>query len=106
MSSATQPIGQSGVDGPMIVLSSPRDQSGNLSAFNFGSGTTAVEIALGGGYFEVTDIAAIPKTAYAVTGALALSTLLVAQRRRLSCQVLLKILGKYLSKPHTLELTP
>lgn len=80
-SSANPTPANSGVDGIDDRLIFVTDQSGNLASFNFGGGVSAVEIALGGGYFEVT---AVPETSTWVMGALALSSLLIVQRKRLT----------------------
>jgi autotransporter-associated beta strand protein len=77
-SNASGPAGVSGVDGTDDRLVFATDQTSNLSGFSFG-GISAMEIALGDGFFEITPI---PEPGTWATGALAFAGLLLTQRRR------------------------
>lgn len=57
-------------------------RSNEVSAFNFGSGFSAAEIALNGGYFEVFATP-VPEPSTYAAGALTLAALVISQRRRL-----------------------
>jgi autotransporter-associated beta strand protein len=78
-SAASGPAGVSGTDGTDDRLVFQGDQSGNLADFSFG-GISAMEIALGDGFFEITPI---PEPGTWATGGLVLVTLAFSQRRRL-----------------------
>ena len=54
---ANKATNTSGIDGTDDRLIFNQDQSSNLAAFNFGTGFSATEIALGGGYFEIVPVA-------------------------------------------------
>ena len=82
LNTTTDGITTSGVDGTDDRIVFATDQSGNLSAFNFGAGTTAVQIAMGDGYSNNADITAVPEASTWVAGTLAFATILYAQRRR------------------------
>jgi hypothetical protein len=60
------------------------DQSANLGSFNFTGYANATELSLGGDYYEVTGITAVPEPATYFAGALALGVLGYHQRRRLT----------------------
>ncbi len=69
----------SGVDGSDDRLIFHQDEASNLGDFNFGSGISATEIALGGGYFEIT---AVPEPSTWAAGGLAVLGVLIFSRRR------------------------
>jgi len=79
-SNANVATNTSGVDGTDDRLIFNQDESSNLGSFSFG-GVSAVEIALGGGFWEIT---AVPEPSTWVAGALALVGLLTTQRRRIT----------------------
>lgn len=79
-SNANPATNTSGVDGNDDRLIFNQDESGNLSSFSFG-GLSAIEIALGGGFWEIT---AVPEPSTWAAGALALVGLLTTQRRRVT----------------------
>ncbi len=54
---ANKATNTSGIDGTDDRLIFNQDQSSNLAAFHFGTGFSATEIALGGGYFEIVPVA-------------------------------------------------
>ncbi len=63
-------------------------QSGNLASFAFsGFAAGATQFDLGGGFFEVTPLSAVPEPGTYAAGALALIALLYSQRRRLRRRV-------------------
>jgi autotransporter-associated beta strand protein len=80
-STANKTTNTSGVDGSDDRLIFAADESANLARFNFGSGLTATEIALGGGFFEIVPISE-PETREACWLALGGMTCQFIRRRR------------------------
>jgi autotransporter-associated beta strand protein len=60
------------------------DQALNLASFSFtGYAPGAIEFALGGGYFEITPLTAVPEPSTWIAGALAVVAMAYSQRRRI-----------------------
>src|SRR5262249_52865303 len=72
----------SGTDGVDDRLIFNQDQAGNLSAFNFGAGLTAQEIALDSGFWEIIGVSAVPEPSTWFAGSLAVAGVLFISLRR------------------------